>query len=77
MKCAGGGYIDDEIGPGLYMIKAFGNPSMFVITDAAADTYEYRAKQLCPQGYEEIGLWQMLIKVLALHPPFLLAVRPA
>lgn len=50
----GGGFIDEEIGPGLYLIKAFSNTSFFVTPESAAKTFEYRAKQLCSGGYEEI-----------------------
>lgn len=50
----GGGFIDDKIGPGLYLIKAFSNTSFFATHESAAETFEYRAMQLCPNGYEEL-----------------------
>lgn len=50
----GGGFLDDQIGDGFYLVKGFSNESMFVTKDSAANTFEYRAKQLCPQGYEEV-----------------------
>jgi len=50
----GGGFIDDQLGPGLYLIKAFSNMSPFVTTASAAQTFEYRAKQLCSSGYTEV-----------------------
>lgn len=50
----GGGFIDDQVGPGLHLIKAFSNISPFVTTSSAAKTFEYRANQLCPDGYVEI-----------------------
>lgn len=50
----GGGFIDDQLGPGLYLIKAFSNISPFVTAGSAAQTFEYRAKQLCSSGYTEV-----------------------
>ncbi len=50
----GGGFIDEELGPGVYFIKAFSNTSLISTPKSAANTFEYRAKQLCPIGYEEI-----------------------
>jgi hypothetical protein len=50
----GGGYIDEQIAPGLYLIKGFSNTSPFVTSDAAARTFENRARQLCAKGYVEV-----------------------
>ncbi|MFZ2334469.1 MAG: hypothetical protein WAW35_06105 [Sideroxyarcus sp.] len=50
----GGGFIDDEIAPGVYRIKGFSNTSLFATPDAAAKTFRLRAEQLCPAGYEEV-----------------------
>ena len=52
----GGGFIDEKVGPGLYLIKGFSNTSPFATPDSAARTFEYRAKQLCPNGYSEIHI---------------------
>ena len=46
--------MDDQLGPGLYLIKAFSNLSPFVTAESAAKTFDYRAKQLCPSGFTEI-----------------------
>ncbi|MNR83674.1 hypothetical protein D3C72_144560 [compost metagenome] len=50
----GGGFIDDQIGEGFYLIKGFSNESIFVTKESAANTFEYRAKQLCPEGFAEV-----------------------
>lgn len=50
----GGGFIDDQVGPGLYLIKAFSNTSPLATPDSAAKTFRYRAEQLCPTEYEEV-----------------------
>jgi hypothetical protein len=50
----GGGFIDDEIAPGVYRIKGFSNTSPFATPDSAAKTFLLRAKQLCTTGYEEV-----------------------
>ncbi|ABR91837.1 Hypothetical protein mma_0677 [Janthinobacterium sp. Marseille] len=50
----GGGFIDDQIGEGFYLIKGFSNDSIFVTRESAANTFEYRAKQLCPEGFAEV-----------------------
>jgi hypothetical protein len=50
----GGGFIDDQIGPGLHFIKAFSNTSPFVTSESAAKTFQYRADQLCPNGFTEV-----------------------
>jgi len=50
----GGGFIDEQVGPGLYLVKAFSNMSPIPTPDSAARTFLFRAKQLCPAGYEEV-----------------------
>ena len=50
----GGGFIDDEMAPGVYRIKGFSNISPFATPDSAAKTFRLRAEQLCATGYEEI-----------------------
>ncbi|WP_150123916.1 hypothetical protein [Methyloversatilis sp. RAC08] len=50
----GGGFIDDEMAPGVYRIKGFSNLSLFATPDSAAETFRYRAEQLCPAGYNEV-----------------------
>jgi hypothetical protein len=50
----GGGFIDDQIGPGLHLIKAFSNTSPLATPDSAAKTFDNRARQLCPTGYTEV-----------------------
>lgn len=50
----GGGFIDETVGPGLYLIKGFSNTSPIATPDSAAKTFEYRAQQLCPNGYTEV-----------------------
>lgn len=50
----GGGFIDEQVGPGLYLVKAFSNISPIPTPDSAAKTFRYRAEQLCPAGYEEV-----------------------
>lgn len=50
----GGGFIDDEMAPGVYRIKGFSNTSPFSTPDSAAKTFRYRAEQLCPAGYDEV-----------------------
>jgi len=50
----GGGFIDDQIAPGLHRIKAFSNTSPLATPDSAAKTFANRAKQLCPTGYTEV-----------------------
>jgi hypothetical protein len=52
----GGGFIDEQEGPGLYLVKAFANISPFPTPAAAESTFRYRANQLCPQGYTELGV---------------------
>ncbi|MCK6391475.1 MAG: hypothetical protein L6Q40_10735 [Azonexus sp.] len=43
----GGGFIEDEIKPGLYLIKAFSNTSPFSTLDSAKRTFMKRADALC------------------------------
>lgn len=50
----GGGFIDDEMAPGVYRIKGFSNTSLFAAPDSAAKTFRLRAEQLCSAGYEEV-----------------------
>lgn len=50
----GGGFIDDEMAPGVYRIKGFSNLALFATPDSAAKTFRYRAEKLCPAGYDEI-----------------------
>lgn len=50
----GGGFLDDQVGDGFYLIKGFSNTALFATKDSAASTFEYRAKQLCPEGYAEV-----------------------
>lgn len=50
----GGGFIDEQVGPGLYLVKAFSNISPIPMPDSAANTFRYRAEQLCPVGYDEV-----------------------
>lgn len=49
---AGGGFIDDEIRPGLYSIKGYSNTSIFpsLERDGAAKTFFKRADALCGIG---------------------------
>jgi len=49
---AGGGFIDDEIQPGLYLIKGYNNASIFpsLEKDGAARTFLKRADALCGIG---------------------------
>ncbi len=49
-----GGFIDQEVRPGLFLIKAFGNSFIFQSVDGAKSTFSYRATQLCPSGYREV-----------------------
>lgn len=50
----GGGFIDDEMAPGVYRIKGFSNTSPFATPDSAAKTFRLQAEQLCPAGYDEV-----------------------
>lgn len=50
----GGGFTDEQMGPGFFLIKAFSNTSPIPTPDSAARTFHYRATQLCPSGYSEI-----------------------
>ena len=50
----GGGFLDDQKGPGLYLIKAFSNTSPFATPESAAKTFGLRASELCPSGYKEV-----------------------
>lgn len=49
---AGGGFIDDEVRPGLYLIKGYSNFSMLpsLERDGAAKTFFRRADALCGAG---------------------------
>lgn len=52
----GGGYIDDELGVGLYSVKGFGNSALFSTPDAAYKTFANRAETLCKgKGYQIIN----------------------
>lgn len=51
----GGGYIDDLLGDGLYLIKAFANLSIKA-HESAGETFQRGAKTLCKNGYQEINL---------------------
>lgn len=52
----GGGYIDDELGVGLYSIKAFSNSALFSTPDSAYKTFANRAETLCRgTGYKIIN----------------------
>lgn len=50
----GGGFIDQKIAPGLYLIKAFSNSLMVATSGAAARTFTNRAGELCQKGFVEI-----------------------
>lgn len=50
----GGGYIDDELGVGLYSIKAFSNSSPFSTPDSAKKTFTNRAETLCKGTHYKI-----------------------
>ncbi len=50
----GGGFIDQRVAPGLYLIKAFSNSLMVATSDAAARTFSNRASELCQKGFVEI-----------------------
>jgi len=48
----GGGFIDEEVRPGLYLIKGYSNLAMFpsLEPDGAAKTFFKRADALCGAG---------------------------
>jgi hypothetical protein len=50
----GGGYIDQPVAPGIYQIKAFSSNLVMATSDAAARTFENRARSLCPAGFSEV-----------------------
>jgi hypothetical protein len=50
----GGGYIDDTVAPGIFLIKAFSNNLVIATSDAANRTFQNRAASLCPAGYTEV-----------------------
>jgi len=46
----GGGFIEDEIKPGLYLIRAFANITPFYGLESAKRTFMNRADALCGKG---------------------------
>lgn len=46
----GGGFVDEEVRPGLYLIKAFSNTSPLSTLESAKRTFIRRADALCGTG---------------------------
>lgn len=51
----GGGFIDEELGPGFFILKGYSNLSPFSTPNSAAKTFHLRAEGLCPNGYTEVA----------------------